>query len=171
MLQFARFLTVKRKAHSDPADLNELIRLYEDEGLSLRAIAARIGVSFQRVHERLAGAGVRFRPVGGPQRETISKRVIMDLHLKQWLSISEIVEQLGTTENHVRTSMEVHKIKPLTISKLSALAKLTIGETLEMPRPGRRRYYSTIYSRAKRAGVRVSIRTIDSKTIEVRRVA
>lgn len=44
----------------------ELVRLYEVEGLSLRQIADQVGVGYTAVHCRLSTAGVRFRRTGNP---------------------------------------------------------------------------------------------------------
>ena len=45
-------------------DLEEVVRLYVDDGLSLEAVAARVGCSLTTIHRRLTAAGVARREGG-----------------------------------------------------------------------------------------------------------
>ena len=161
---------MKRKAHTNPLDLDELKRLYCDEGMTLRAIAAMYDVTFQAIHDRLARAGIKRRKHHPVERPHIEKSLLEQLHLKDRLSIREIARHLKTSQYHVKKFMKLHEVPRLTRAHTSVFGKLPIGAAIELPKPKLRRFYSTIYGRAKNAGIRVSIRTIDGKRIEVSRV-
>ena len=164
-------LTVKRKAHTNPLDVNELKRLYCDEGMTLRAIAAMYDVTFQAIHDRLVRAGIKRRKHHPFERPHIRKSLLEQLHLKDRLSVREIAQHLETSEYHVNKFMKLHEVPRLTQAQTSVYGKLSIGAAMELPKPKHRRFYSTLYGRAKNAGIRISVRTIDRKRIEVRRVA
>jgi predicted DNA-binding protein YlxM (UPF0122 family) len=160
---------VKRKAHTNPLDLTELKRLYYDEGWTLRAIAKRFDVTYQAVHDRVVRGGLKLRPrVTG--RPPIGRTILERLYLNERLSVEEIAERLKTSKYYVKKSLRSHAFPRMTLAKRSELAKLSIGAAIELPKPKRRRFYAQIYGRAKNAGIRISIRTIDKDRIEVRRV-
>lgn len=56
----------------DPAVVAETVRLYRDEGLSGRAVAARMGCTNTTVFDRLRKAGVERRPPGRPRRMAVA---------------------------------------------------------------------------------------------------
>src|SRR5688500_5996464 len=74
--------------------LGEMIRLYEEEGLSLTEVGRMGGVSRQAVHYRLVKAGVRLRPqlVEGPKPPRFEREEMVDLYVNQRLSLNWIAE-------------------------------------------------------------------------------
>lgn len=69
----------------------ELRRMYEDEGLSLNAIAKRIGWSRDPVRIRLLAAGVKFRP----KRQDVDDDEIVRLYVDEKLSLEEVGARVG----------------------------------------------------------------------------
>lgn len=55
--------------------------------------------------------------------------------------------------------------------KYPQIRELKPGESIDLPRPQTRNYYVLFYSMAKLAGIRVSLQTIDDKTVRVTRVS
>lgn len=163
---------MKRKGYPQRLNINELRRLYSDEGMSLRAIAAKFGVSHQAVHERLTLAGVELRGRGVVAwQQPIKKSILDQLYIKQRLTVAEIAKQLETSETRVYQSLKAHSIPRVRPAQRSPLGRLLVGEVIHLPKPKRRRFYAAVYDMAKNAGIRVSIRTIDCDQYEVRRIA
>ena len=162
---------MKRKAHTNPLDLNELKLLYCEEGFSLRAIAKRFGVTYQAIHDRLVRAGITRRKRGEPKKEPVAKETLQTLYLLERLSVTEIAKRLKMPQKRIYAALRFHSIPRIKRAQRSELGKLSVGGVIELPAPKRRRFYSNIYGQAKHAGIRVSIKTIDKDRIEVRRVA
>jgi HNH endonuclease len=96
-----------------PMDLAEMCRLYEQEQVTAKDLAAMTGVALQTVQRRLASAGVHIR---GPAEMTartrerisrpgkIDKERLRELHA-QGMSCREIAEAFGCTGEPVRRMM------------------------------------------------------------------
>ena len=54
--------------------------------------------------------------------------------------------------------------------KCPQIREMKIGESLEFPKPAKRQFYGDFYSMAKTGGIRVSVQSIDDKTVKVTRV-
>jgi len=76
-------------------DVETLRRLYVDEGLSLAAMAGRLGVAAQTVHNWLVAGGVPRRPSPATFRSDIDDGEIIRLYIHEGHSAAEIAEQLG----------------------------------------------------------------------------
>jgi len=105
-----------------PIDLDLLVRLYEREGLSTRAIGARTGIERQRVTRALRKAGVavrprgagRRRPVGGSAELPCTERLLRALYQDARLSSRQIGSILGMPERTVRGRLGRYGIKART---------------------------------------------------------
>jgi len=96
-------------------EIERLRELYEEEGLSLRQIAERYGVSYQAVHNRLVRAGVAFRH-SKQISAALDKKVLSKLYQKEHLTKAEIARRLGVSFGVVTSELE-----RLGIPKLTAL--------------------------------------------------
>ena len=82
-------------------DVGTLRRLYVDEGLSLAATAARLGVVAQTVHNWLVAGGVPRRPSPAKFRADIDDGEIIQLYTQRGHTAVEIAEQLGCSTSLV----------------------------------------------------------------------
>ena len=95
----ARWLVVPGSMVSP--DIETLRRLYVDEGLSLAAIAGRVGVAAQTVHNWLVAGGVPRRPSPARFRSDIDDGEIIRLYTHEGHTTAEIAEQLGCSTSLV----------------------------------------------------------------------
>ncbi len=149
-------------------------RLYENEHLTLKEIAARFNVSKQAVHYRLKAVGVEFRSTGRT-RALIDRETLELLYVKKWLNAREIADHLGCKIGIVYRDLEHHgidrRVSGNSSLKYPQLRELNIGESIEVPRPQTKwKYQSYFYPMAKTIGIRVSVRTIDEETVRLTRV-
>jgi transposase len=82
-------------------DVETLRRLYVDEGLSLAAMAGRLGVAAQTVHNWLVAGGVPRRPSPARFRSDIDDGEIIRLYTHEGHTAAEIAEQLGCSASLV----------------------------------------------------------------------
>ena len=82
-------------------DVETLRRLYVDEGLSVAAIAGRLGVAAQTVHNWLVAGGVPRRPSPARFRADIDDGEIIRLYTHEGHTAAEIAEQLGCSASLV----------------------------------------------------------------------
>jgi len=82
-------------------DVGTLRRLYVDEGLSLAAMAARLGVVAQTVHNWLVAGGVPRRPSPAKFRADIDDGEIIQLYTQRGHTAVEIADQLGCSTSLV----------------------------------------------------------------------
>jgi excisionase family DNA binding protein len=80
-------------------DREELQQLYVEQGLTVQAVAERLGVADKTVSRALAGYGI---PVdrGRRQRRRPSREVLVDLCMNQGLTTADLAERFGV---HRRT--------------------------------------------------------------------
>lgn len=151
----------------------ELARLYEQEELSLTAIAKYFGVSKQAVHYRLKQSGVQMRPSGKPAAK-IKRRELYRLYITEQRPDYAIAKELRTSTGRVNELLDAFKInrrtKRVRRMKYPQLRELKIGESIDLPRPVWKRPQTSFYSMANTIGIRVSCRTIDAETMRVTRV-
>jgi transposase-like protein len=82
-------------------DVGTLRRLYVDEGLSLAAMAVRLGVVAQTVHNWLVAGGVARRPSPAKWRADIDDGEIIRLYTQDGHTAVEIAQQLGCSASLV----------------------------------------------------------------------
>lgn len=154
--------------------LGKISKLYTERRWTMQRIADKFGVSRQAVHERLKRAGVETRR-SGPTPAKFPEAVLRRLYEKEGLSISKVAERLNSTPGKIGYAMRWHKIPGRRGSewrrKYPELARLAIGEHLDLPKNDRRQPHGVFYKMAKRQGIRVSTRSIDENTMRVTRKA
>jgi predicted DNA-binding protein YlxM (UPF0122 family) len=153
--------------------LKEIIRLYEDKKLSLREIAARFDVSWQAIHDRLVRAKVSLRPKR-PIKHSFDCQTIIQLYENEKLTIREVARRLKI--NTACVSKELEKLgvekrsKGFSKRKQQELYSLETGESILINRPQVTRPYESLYDKAKKIGIRISIKSIDENTMQIKRI-
>lgn len=147
--------------------------MYQEDELSLTAIAKHFGVSKQAVHYRLKQSGVELRPSGKPAAK-IKRRELYRLYITEQRPDYAIAKELHTSTGRVNELLDEFKInrrsKRVYPMKYPQFRELLIGEFLDLPRPAGKQPHRSLYSMAKTAGIRVSCKTIDEATMRVTRV-
>ena len=154
--------------------LSEIVDLYEKEELTLKQIAERHGLTYQRIHQILQSVGVEFRPRNrGPRPPQIDKETLERLYLTERLSAREIGERFGVSVAAVWLCMKKHGIpsrpkggKPL----FPELWNLKIGESDTLPKGPQKKPHPRFYQMANNAGIRVSTRCVDAHHLRVTRL-
>jgi transposase len=87
-------------------DAAALWRLYVDEGMTIAAVATRLGVTLQTVHNWLVAAGVPRRPSPAAARNDIRDDQIVRLYTRTGYTAAEIAERLGCSTSLVYFRLE-----------------------------------------------------------------
>jgi transposase len=99
-------IPLRRRRRSELSDPGELRRLYEEEGLTTRALADRYGVHQATLWRALQDAGAKAPRRGSWAKpkwpERIGREVLEQLYVGEELSIREVARRLGVWETTVR---------------------------------------------------------------------
>jgi predicted DNA-binding protein YlxM (UPF0122 family) len=153
---------------------SDLIKLYRS-GLGLREIAAKVGISYQGVHERLRTAGVGLRGRGAVRKpldpETATE--VADLYCGGDLPMHAIADRLGVSVGRVRDELEKKDIKirgGWHYLRDRGIERLEIGESIEYDRSLRSdpRYF--FYRVAARNNFKVRVNKLGGGRFRVTRV-
>lgn len=160
--------TIARKQrHAD------IVEQYINGGLTLQEIGSKIGVSRQRVHQILKQNGVAARPKN-PRRRTLDRDLLESLYIEDRKNLSEVMEAVGASHPIVKRELERHgiEIRPSSFSRIkpSDLDGLEVGQVITIECKFKKKYYSTIYSKAAVRGMRISICRIDSDRVNITRI-
>jgi predicted DNA-binding protein YlxM (UPF0122 family) len=153
--------------------LKQMQRLYEEEQLSLREIAAFFGVSWQAIHDRLVRAGVPLRQKS-PIKRHLEQDALVKLYTNENLTIGQTAKRLKTNFTKVSEELDRHGIKKRSSGyyrrKYSEIYLLGIGENAVMKRPSVKQSHGAIYAIAWRIGIRISIKSVDKETFQIKRI-
>ncbi len=153
--------------------LLEMQRLYEVEQLTVRQIADHFGVSWQAIHERLVRAGVPLRQKS-PVKRFLERETLIDLYTINNLTIGEIAQRLKTNYEKVSEELDRHGIKKRSKGyfnrRYTELELLKCGENVVIKRPTVANPYVNLYHKAKKLGIRISIRSVDNETFQIKRI-
>lgn len=170
------------------AELDEMRRLYDDEGMTLREIGYRFGVTRQAVHLRFVAAGIprrshysqKFIDVNRDRLRRITRILddrreeILRMYNDEKVPLSKIAKQIGVSNGAVRRyliSCGVEIRSNRSFRSFPLLGKLKIGESILLPRPTRRcSPHLTYYKMARTYEIRVSVRAVDERTFRVTRI-
>lgn len=156
-----------------------IIDIYEKSGLPLREIGKLAGRTGEWVRQLVNRAGVPKRkgPPRPSRRREIAKAELQRMYVREHLPMREIADRLGVGYETVRQELRRHGIERRSHHpsvKHPELRDLKVGESVKIPygnrRPGSKAYLVRIYSMAKWAGIRVSVRSLDEKTVLVTRI-
>lgn len=93
-------------------DTEELKRMYEVEGLTIRQIGQRINISARTIHRYLKEAGTSFRIHGSPMREELKERDwIYQGYVTDRKSIDTLAAELGASSLSIRLCIRRHGIE------------------------------------------------------------
>ena len=150
----------------------EMCRLYRIEDLTLREIAARFGISYQAVYQRVSSVGLLLRPNHSPPR-VIDRETLVRLYVDERLSVYKIAEKLKAANKTIISEMRRHRIKrrprASELRRYPELDGLKVGESLEVSRPNVRNPYVAYYGAAAVRGIRVSVRSIGKDRLKITR--
>lgn len=153
--------------------LKEMQRLYEVEELRLREIGERFGVSWQAIHERLVRAKIPLRPKSLVKR-FLDRETLVELYINEDLSVFKTAKRLKTYYKKVLNELKRHEIikqrRGYSRRKYTELNQLEIGENVIIQRPSIKKPHLGLYSKAKRIGIRVSIKSVNNETMQVKRI-
>ena len=151
---------------------SQILRLYETERMSAKEIAEHFGITRQAIdyHIKNAGIPIHDRRLGTqlPDAKLIEKLYVVD-----GLFIREVAERLNETPDRIRRAMHqcgIPRRRRGGQPKFPQLRKLKIGESIDLPVTTKKRHLSC-YDMAKKAGIRVSVRTLNPETVRVVRKA
>lgn len=152
--------------------------MYQDDWKSCREIGVEFGCSRETARKILLDAGVPVSKEGrtGGRPGYINPEEVQRLYVNEKLPVSEIavvVNASTATVSKVLRSLGIEILRGGSRQiKYPELWSLKVGESLDLPRihsATDKRAYVTYYSMAKNAGIRVSLKTIDTDTIRVTR--
>jgi hypothetical protein len=148
----------------------EVWTLYFDDKWSITQIASHFSVSLRVIQYRLSKSGRPLRP-----RNTfgVDREILKELHVEKEISALEIARQLRVSYDGVLASLrKFDLIRPKAGRfKDRAFDHLKIGDSVTVPRPtSKGTWYSNFYKKARKRGIRVSVRTIDEKSVSVIRI-
>jgi len=158
----------------------EIVKLYQDEKKSCREIGLEFGCSHETARKILLDAGVPVSKKGraGGRPRNLDSEQVRRLYVEENRPISEIAGMFNAAGATVSNALKSLAVKVLRGGsrqiKHPELWRLKLGESLDLPRihsDADKRAYVRYYVMARSAGIRVSLRTIDDKTIRVTRKA
>lgn len=155
----------------------EMAILYEEQGLTIRQIGELYGISKQTISQRFKGINVVIRRTPRPRPPKhlqIDTEQLKDLYTKQRLPVKSIARILQTYPQAVRMALEFHKIprRPLVRAAgkhLSLLRKLQTGDQEEI-KCGGKYPHNSLYSSARRARIKISVKKIENQVFRVIRI-
>lgn len=152
--------------------LNEMRRLYDEERWDLRQIAAHYRISWQAVHERFMKNNVPLRPKGRT-RKVLDRETLVRLYVEEGLSMQETAVRLEVCLVKLESEFKRHKIEKRSGAffkrKYPELYQLKIGEQISIPRPSVTNPYRSLYQKANRTGIKISIKTINQAAMRITR--
>jgi predicted DNA-binding protein YlxM (UPF0122 family) len=153
--------------------LKEMQRLYEDEELRLREIAERFGVSWQAIHERLVRAKIPLRPKSAVKR-FLDRETLIELYINENLTIAQTAHKLKIGYKKVSDEIKRHGIvkrpRRYFSRKYTELNLLNNGQNVIIPRPSVKNPYLSLYGKAKRIGIQISIKSVNNETFQIKRI-
>jgi hypothetical protein len=153
--------------------LAKIVEQYNNGGHTLQEIGSKIGVSRQRVHQILKQSGVATRPTK-PRRRTLDRDLLERLYIDERKNLGEVVKAVRASHPIVKRELERHGIdlRPSSFSRIkpSELDGLEVGKAITIECKFKKKYYSTIYSKAAVRGMRISISRIDSDRVNITRI-
>ncbi len=160
---------------SDRAEmLNEMQRLYFEEDLTLEQIADHYGVTRQAVHERFTRNGVKLHTDRKKPRIKVDKKALIELYENEKLPVMEVAKYLKVSYAVLQRELARHNIKIRRHGELNrkyaAIDKLKIGDKLIIKRPLVKQPFNVLYTSAKIAGIRISIKSVDKENLQITRV-
>ncbi|CAN5513803.1 hypothetical protein BH10ACI1_BH10ACI1_28620 [soil metagenome] len=154
--------------------LEEIKRLYAVEGWTLQRIADKFGVSHQAINQILTKAGIAKRPIGF-LKKNFDYRTLAKLYIDEKLTIGEVAKRLNVSYSTVSNQLERNGIEKRSsgffFRKQPELYQMQIGESVLIKRPETSNPYVNLYGKAKKIGIKISIKTVDKDTLKISRIS
>ena len=157
--------------------LNEMRRFYFEKDWTLEQIANYYKVTRQAIHDKFVRAGVKLKRRSRKVAITLERETLLQLYEKERLSIGKVANYLKVSYPVIVRELKRHNIK---ISRgvmrrkspqlYEQLNKLEIGEQLKVERPSVKQPHSGLYYSARAAGIRITVKSIDRKTLLLTRI-
>jgi hypothetical protein len=154
--------------------VEELTRLYVDERMTLAAIAERFGTTQWTIGNRLRDAGVRKRPRGSRPLKFDPDE--LERLFRTGSPVTELAQRFGRSQWWISQLLKARGLATSNArprrGKHPRIPPLAVGDHFDVPgeRADRFRLYAAYQMKAKKAGIRVSVRTLDEHTMRVTRV-
>jgi DNA-binding Lrp family transcriptional regulator len=153
--------------------VEELTRLYVDERMTLPEIAERFGTTQWTIGNRLRDAGVQKRSRGS--RPSLVDPEELERLYRTGVPVTELAKRFGRSQPWISKTLKARGITNLQGKthrmKHPELRGLAVGEHIDVPgSQAERDLYAVFYMMAKKAGIRVSVTTLDERTIRVTRI-
>ncbi|CAN5513752.1 hypothetical protein BH10ACI1_BH10ACI1_28610 [soil metagenome] len=154
--------------------LKEMKRLYDVEGWTLQQIGDKFGLTRQAVQNRFSRAGFRQRPRKPPSK-TFDREILVRLYIDEMLTLGETAKYLKSTYNTVKREMKKNGIElrehGFSQRKYREIEKLEIGESIEIIFPESNVPYSSFHGKAKKLGIKISVKQLNEVTFQIYRKA
>lgn len=109
-----------------------------------------------------------------PVRRFLDRESLVQLYIEESLSIVETAQRLKTTHAKVSKELKRHGIEKRSSGyfkrKQPELYQLRFGEIAIIQRPLVTNPYRNLYEKAKKIGIRISIKSVNDKTFQIKRI-
>ena len=128
----------------------------------------------QAVSYRLKSADISARERSVRKPRNYEKALLEKLYVSDRLTVNQIAERLNSTRGKILYAMNEFGIErrwSAGKAKYPQLRELKVGESLDLPRKANLdKPHLQYYQMAKKAGIRVSTRSIDPETMRITRI-
>lgn len=154
-----------------PVDINVLRDLY-NQGLTLKQVGQRVGITTQAVHSRFQKAGIPRRDRSNAHHK-VDLKLLKQLIQDEGLSKEEAAKRLNVPYCVVLRAAKENGIKRGYWSqKHPGLNNIKVGDSIVIPRrESKFSNYTPFYNIGRKLGIKLSVSSIDDQTVRVTRVA
>lgn len=161
-------------------DINEIKKLYVDEGLTLQEVGDRVGLTRQGVHERLKCSGIHTRSRKLPHLKSriplAPRETPWQLYVVEGLTIKAISDRLDYSPGTAYLMLKKHGIPRRKVIQprqeiYSSLRNLNLGESTIIDGLNPSSMYVRIYGQGKRNGMKYSVQKLSRSSVRVTRVS
>jgi predicted DNA-binding protein YlxM (UPF0122 family) len=151
--------------------LDDITELYIQKKWPIKMIAAHLCVSRQAIEYRLRQTGIKLK-----KRRLVDLRLtddnLRELYCDKEMTMIEIGKQFNVSSYYVSNrlrQLSIPRRRSGRLRKHASVRSLEIGEHFMIEVPVDREPPSSIYSEAKKIGIRIVIRRLDDQTMMVKR--
>ena len=157
--------------------LDEMQRKLSDRSRPIAQIAAELGVTRQAVYERMRRAGIAIgrRKRASAFEAKFPRELLRGLYEGERLTVDGIATRLGTDPTRIRRELAANTIRIRSAAESQTehdLSTMVVWDTFDLSADagGGRRIFSNLYRRAKRLGIRITIRRTGPTALTVTRL-
>lgn len=153
--------------------LRRMRAVYETGQYTLAQVGAQFGMTRQAVQERFKRAGISRREAKRSARR-LDCEPLRELYEIHCLTMTAVARELRTTVLNVAAELGrcgiTIRSRGAGRRKLPALYEMKAGETISIKSFPVKNIYRTLHSRARTAGIRISVRKTGDETFEIKRM-